>query len=232
MHARKLLSAMAGFALLIAILLSVIDGLSFRRSFYEYEYEKNSTAEYIGMSEESLMDATDALLDYLHGLRDDIKVTAAVNGYVREVYDTRETLHMVDVRNLYRNAILARNLMLTGGLLVFIVLIWRHINEAAELLFSGFTNGLIITAVCVACLLGYALVDFNSFWMNFHYVFFDNDLFLLDPNVSIMINMFPETFFFDLVIRIIAVFSFLLALIFGILLFLRKREKSAAYRSV
>ena len=47
-----------------------------------------------------------------------------------------------------------------------------------------------------------------------------------------MINMFPETFFFDLVIRIIAVFSFLLALIFGILLFLRKREKSAAYRSV
>ena len=35
---------------------------------------------------------------------------------------------------------------------------------------------------------------------------FDNDLFLLDPASSIMINMFPESFFFDLVLLIIVSF--------------------------
>lgn len=49
----------------------------------------------------------------------------------------------------------------------------------------------------------WALADFNAFWTNFHLFFFDNDLWLLDPRTSIMINLFPGSFFFDLVIEII-----------------------------
>jgi uncharacterized membrane protein len=60
--------------------------------------------------------------------------------------------------------------------------------------------------------------------MNFHYVFFDNDLFLLNPNVSIMINMFPESFFFDIVAAIIIVFAICIGLCAYGLRFAAKKE--------
>ena len=47
------------------------------------------------------MNATNTLLDYMQDKRDDIKVIEVVNGSEREIFDERETLHMVDVKNLY-----------------------------------------------------------------------------------------------------------------------------------
>ena len=52
----------------------------------------------------------------------------------------------------------------------------------------------------------WAYVDFNAFWTMFHEILFTNDLWLLDPRVSIMINMFPEEFWFGMVIRIALTF--------------------------
>jgi TIGR01906 family protein len=66
-------------------------------------------------------------------------------------------------------------------------------------------------------------VDFNGFWMNFHYIFFDNDLFLLDPNVSIMINMFPSNFFFAVVFGIIVLFISMIVLLKILLVLLKHR---------
>ena len=48
----------------------------------------------------------------------------------------------------------------------------------------------------------FAALDFNTFWTNFHRVFFTNDLWLLDPRTDILIQMVPGQFFFDLVMRI------------------------------
>jgi integral membrane protein (TIGR01906 family) len=52
----------------------------------------------------------------------------------------------------------------------------------------------------------WAAADFNSFWINFHHVFFRNDLWVLDPAVSRMIRMFEQSFFFDMVALILALF--------------------------
>ncbi len=58
-------------------------------------------------------------------------------------------------------------------------------------------SGAVVGAVAV-----WAAVDFNAFWINFHKLFFTNDLWLLDPAKSVLINMVPSQFFFDLVMRI------------------------------
>ncbi len=220
MKKTEILSGAAFFLILTAILITVIDICAFRRSFYVDEYTKNNTAEYIRMSEEDLMASTDALLDYLRGKRDDIVVNATVNGVEREVFDERETLHMVDVRNLYQNAMTARTVMFIAGAALLAWLIAKHREMPYHIVSTGFRTGMQILAFVVSAILIYALADFNQFWMQFHYLFFDNDLFLLDPRVSIMINMFPETFFSDLVMQIILVFFAILAvlavLIFGI----------------
>ena len=55
-------------------------------------------------------------------------------------------------------------------------------------------------------------MDFNSFWINFHYIFFTNELFFLDPNKDILIQIVPERFIFDLVFIIVITIIFILVL--------------------
>ena len=105
MKLNKIVGTIAMTLLALSLLLTVIDYFCFDRSFYKNQYLKNNTTAYTNMNEEDLMKATDTLLDYLRDLRDDIKVEGIVNGAVREIYDERETLHMVDVKALYLNVI-------------------------------------------------------------------------------------------------------------------------------
>ena len=69
----------------------------------------------------------------------------------------------------------------------------------------------------------FALIDFDSFWRNFHEIFFTNDLWLLDPRTDILIMMVPLQFFYDLVMRIVITFVLLFGLFTtGIYYFKRK----------
>jgi integral membrane protein (TIGR01906 family) len=206
MRMRRFLSTLAWLAILISILLSIIFALAFDRGFYQAEYQKYDQAETIRMRDEDLMKATDTLLDYLEDQRDDILVEAEVNGVNREVFNERETLHMVDVKNLYQNALKARWILLGGGLILMIVLMVRKGEEKIPVFKDGFRCALGLLVLFLAFIGIWAIADFDAFWVDFHYLFFDNDLFFLDPAVSIMINMFPGNFFFDLVIRIIVVY--------------------------
>lgn len=203
---KKTCAIVASACFLVFTLLTLVDVLCFIHPFYAYEYEKNDQAEVIGMSDEALMKSTDALLDYLKEKREDISVMAEVNGEKREVFTERETLHMVDVRSLYEHAMLARNICGIVSLVLFTGIVFLCKKDRYEVLKDGFENGLFMIGSCVVCILVWAVADFNNFWMDFHYLFFDNDLFLLDPANSIMINMFPESFFFDLVLLIIVSF--------------------------
>lgn len=229
MKISKLLSAIAGFLFFTALLLTVIDFCCFRRSFYEYEYDKGTQEADTGMNREDLMAATDTLLDYLQDKRDDIVVEATVNGVQREVYNERETLHMVDVKNLYQNAVKARNYMVIGTLILLAGAIALS-KDVMSVLRDACHKGLLLLAGVVIFCLAYALIDFNDFWIRFHYVFFDNDLFFLDPNTSLMINMMTEQLFFDLVMRIIVLFTIISALILVMLHFVK--GKSHAERGI
>ncbi len=225
MNNKKILSYFAGFFLLAAILLTVIDVCAFNKEFYKYEYARDHQAEKIGMSDEGLTGATDALLDYLQDHRDDIVFVTEVNGVEREVFNERETLHMVDVKALYQKALTARLILLVAAFALYGCLFVTDKNNRLKTLQNSLLGGGGMLAILIGFISIYAAVDFYSFWMNFHYLFFDNDLFLLDPNTSIMINMFPQNLFSDMVFLMIAVFAVILALIAVIIFFLGKRGK-------
>ena len=218
----EILAFCTGLALSVAVMLTVIDLVCFFKPFYTYEYKAGHQAEKIGMSEEGLQEATDTLLDYLQDRRDDIIVETEVNGMMREVYDMRETLHMVDVKNLYQGALKVRGILALCGCVLLGVLVYFRRGETFGIMKRGYTRALGFLFLFLAFAVIYAAVDFNSFWMRFHYIFFDNDLFLLDPNVSIMINMFPERFFFDMVMAIVCGFAVSLG---GIWVLLRAADR-------
>lgn len=222
MKIADILSAIAGFLLSAAIIATVIDVVSFDRSFYEAEYRKNDTVSYTGMSAEDNLRATDTLLDYLQDKRQDIVCTAVVSGTEREVFNERETLHMVDVKALYQNAIRVRNGCVITAVILLVLSVLNGNKSFFSVLRSGWKNGILLTAAVILFIAIWALADFNQFWTNFHLLFFDNDLWLLDPNTSIMINLFPGSFFFDLVTRIIAWVVGIHVVISGILFGTRK----------
>ena len=67
--------------------------------------------------------------------------------------------------------------------------------------------------------------DFTKYFTIFHEIFFDNDLWLLDPSTDLLIRMLPEGFFMDMVIRIGIIFLVLmfLVLIISILMLIGRK---------
>ena len=224
MKMRRFLVSAAFFLLSVAILLTVVDICCFNRGFYRREYERDLTYEKIGMSEEDLMAATDTLLGYLKDDRDDIVIRCTVNGADRAVFNERETAHMVDVKDLYQNALLCRNIFFAVSLAILALAWYRDKKEFPRLVRSGFRSGLMFMMIFVFFIGIWVVTDFDAFWTNIHHVFFRNDLWLLDPATSIMINMFPSIFFDDLVVRILTFFIAAVALLAGIIYLPKRRS--------
>ncbi len=227
MNKSKPLLTIGSFCLILSIMLSVIDFWCFYMPFYESEYKKNNTTQATGMKESDLLKTTEVLFDYLKDNRDDLIIRVQVNGYAREVFDRRETLHMKDVKKLYLDAMKVRNILFLAGVALLMAGVLLDRRHALFNLITGYELGVIIFVVFVSCLLFYALLDFNAFWIQFHEIFFDNDLYLLDPNTEILINMVPENFFFDLVMRIILSFISLIAVVYLAMKQFQRRFRNA-----
>lgn len=213
-----------GWMLLIAaVFLTLVDVCCFDRSFYVKEYEKNGPAEVIGISDEQLIMVTEHLLGYLEDTEEVLKIDAEIGGVVRNVFDERDTMHMVDVKVLYQNAMLVRNVTLILALVIFGYNISHMKQDVVASFAVSFYKALgAFMMICVAVLIG-AAVDFDAMWRFFHTIFFSNDLWLLDPNVSVLINMVPLQFFFDLVTKVVVLFIAFLAVCSTIFLFVVRK---------
>lgn len=220
------LSTFFGFLLILVLLLTSVDIFSFDRGFYQDQYEKLDVALNIGVSEQDITKATDVLLDYLQGKRDDMDVIVTIDGELEPMFNQREIDHMVDVVVLYDNAMLVRNLSLILSLAILLMLGVMYRKKALRLLARGIQNASVVFGVILAFLATYALVDFYGFWTQFHHVFFTNDLWLLDPNTDNLILMVPGEFFFALVFRIVGGFVAALIVV-NVLAFIVQRKKES-----
>ena len=191
----------------VAVLLWSVIGVSQSRSFYDKQYQTNGTAAHIGIAHEDLMEVTDNLLSYMLNQRENLNMQYEVKGKTREIFDQREKFHMVDVVNLYMGVVyiaVAATVAVGAGLFWLVKKDgWSLVRKTLDKKYLWSAIGLAV----VAAVFGFAIVNnFDAFWRKFHYLFFTNDLWLLDPKISIMINMFPLEFFYAMCERILIVF--------------------------
>lgn len=199
-------SVVATVLAVAAFAVGSIQIFSFQGQFYAEEYAKYGTASYVGVTQQELTGATDVLLSYIQDKRGDLDFTANIDGGERQYYNMREKAHMVDVKNLYLSAV---NVEVYGGIAaaaLFALCFIIYKKRALKSVLLGLYRTCYVILGAFAILAVWAAIDFNSFWTDFHLVFFRNDLWLLDPNTSLMIRMFESGFFFDLVIMILALF--------------------------
>ncbi|MGE5495022.1 MAG: TIGR01906 family membrane protein [Burkholderiales bacterium] len=227
--------AVLGSAMLIVALLIVsIEMFALNPGFYESEYKKLDTAQSIGMSDDDLKVVTKNFIDYVTGARENLDMRAEIHGQQREVFiDKTERDHMVDVKALYLGARGVRTISFIGAAVFIILAFVLGGKYAVKRLCTSFLRVSGVFVILVAALGIYAAADFTSFWTTFHRVFFTNDLWILDPSKSILIQMVPEQFFSDLVTRIIirfvSIFAALnIAAAFGSYIISKNDSKKAA----
>lgn len=198
-------AVLAGLFIVISIFGEVLSFCCLDEEFFISEYEKMDTAEQMGMSHEELMASTNVLLDYLKDKRDDIKIEVTVNGEKVQMFDERETLHMVDVKALYQKAILVPRILGLLGIAIMAAFLIKRDRAKRHRALRNYHVGNAVFLGIIAILGIYAIIDFSNFWTNFHLLFFDNDLWLLYPDER-LIQMVPQQFFSDLVARIVGIF--------------------------
>ena len=191
----------------VALLLLSVVGVSQFRPFFAKQYDKLGTAEYIGIAQEDLMSVTDGLLSYMAGGRENLDMQYEVKGEMRKIFDEREKLHMIDVKNLYMGVIYIGAGLFVSAAAMLWYLIKKDGAKTARATLNRKYKFAAMGLVAVIGAVGVMIVtNFQTFWINFHKVFFTNDLWLLDPDISIMINMFPLEFFYAICIAVIGVF--------------------------
>lgn len=206
-------------------------------SFYQKEYEKYNVLanlpEGVPMTgENSLMTVTEHMMKYLIGDKDtpDLQIQIETADGLRDFFCERDLLHMYDCKVLVRKAVQLRYICIM--LVIFLLVYGRFaiVRETKAWLRATGKGLLIGSAVffgLAALLAVYMLANFSTAFVRFHLIFFDNDLWLLDPAESLLINILPEEFFFDVVKQFFLIFIPAVAVFLGISFFINHKYKNA-----
>lgn len=203
----NILGLLSAIAMLLILIISSFEIAAYSDyGWYEKEYEKYQVLADLEMEMPDVMEVTEEMMSYLRGNREDLVVHTIVDGKKQEFFNDREKAHMVDVRNLFVGGVRLRRgavvlFLLTVGLILATKGDWKQVLPRTFLIGTG-----VIFAATIG--LG-ALVstNFNKYFTLFHEIFFDNDLWLLDPSTDLLIRLLPEGFFYDMVTRIGITFS-------------------------
>ncbi|NDL67625.1 TIGR01906 family membrane protein [Anaerotalea alkaliphila] len=191
--------------LLVALLFHAVQLVAFNMEYFSWHYRTYDIMADTGMAYPELMESTREMLSYLLGDREDLVMEVVVGGELQEVFGEREKAHMVDVRQLVLQGRGFRDLGTALFLFYSGLLFWKR-RECFLLLLASvkrvFAGGILAMAV-VGGLLAW---NFERWFVLFHEVFFDNDLWLLDPATDVLINMVPEVFFFNTSMLILLAF--------------------------
>ncbi|MBA4688110.1 TIGR01906 family membrane protein [Candidatus Galacturonibacter soehngenii] len=180
--------------------------------FYEREYSKYNVLDDVKMEMEDVLYVTDEMMDYLIDKRSDLVIETKVDGQAREFFNEREKLHMEDVKRLFLQGLLLRNI---AGILTILAIIGLVLlkTDLKKVLPKAFIIATIVVGILSTIFAFYVANHFAEVFVQFHLIFFDNDLWLLNPETDLMINILPEGFFFDTVKAIGATFGVLLGVL-------------------
>ena len=229
------LGVLCAFCLMIIFLITSVEAVAYwTPGYYEHEYSKYNVTEAVRMEMDDLLEVTDEMMAYLRGNREDLHVDTIVNGEPREFFNAREIAHMEDVQGLFLGGLWLRRIGLMFTLAFAALLyFWKRGRKDRSAYLARAVPGSLCAGTGVffaACLALAAVIstDFSRYFVVFHHIFFDNGLWILDPDTDMLINIVPEAFFMDTALRIAIVFAIFVTIFFGACLFLWLKGRKAA----
>lgn len=230
----KLLQRLPGivgaFCLMIVFLITSVEAVTYwTPGYYEHEYEKYNVTAAVRMEMDDLLQVTDEMMDYLRGDRDDLHVMTVVDGSPREFFNAREIAHMEDVRGLFLGAITLRRVCLAAAAVCVLLMaaLKADLKRTLPRMLCVGTGLFFLLAAGIGLLIA---SDFSRYFVVFHHIFFDNDLWILNPATDLLINIVPEPFFADTALRIGLTFGGAVLVFFAVCLYFSLRKPAGDSR--
>ena len=225
-YIHRLAGVFMAFCLMILLFVTSVEAVVYwTPGYFEKEYTKYQVLDDLPpMTMEDLLDVTDQMMAYLRGDRADLHVMTVMGGQEREFFNAREIAHMEDVRGLFLAAISIRRICL---LLCAAVLLFMAVSKAdfKRVLPPSLCLGTGLFFGVIAALTAVISTDFTKYFIMVHHIFFNNDLWILDPATDMLINIVPEGFFMDTAGRIAFTFGSLSLILFAVCLTLTIKNK-------
>ena len=219
-----------GFSIIAALLITSFEIAMYSDfSVYQEENEKYDVLSDLDMTMDDVMYVTHEMMDYLRGNGDTLSVITTVEGREQDFFNEQDRFHMAEVRDLFIGGL---NIRLGACAAVVLCIVFLLISRAdiKKIIPRSYWIALGITGIAVALIGIAAVVDFNAVFVQFHHIFFDNDLWIFDPAEDYMIRMLPEGLFYDMVMRIGAIFvgGLAVVLVLSFIPQIMKRRKKLA----
>ncbi len=178
-----------------AITLGVSD-----ETYYDQAFKTLHSREKVRLSSEDFERVKQSIMAYVNLKSEQLSVTVTIDGQKMDFFNEKERAHMVDVLKLFKlnRAVQWSSLAILGILLSLNALKWH----SKALLRDGFLWAAFYLIGFLAWLLWLSRHDFTQVFIQFHEIFFTNQLWLLDPDTDRMIVLLEEAFFSGMAIRI------------------------------
>lgn len=186
----RILAVVLGLVLFIFFLLNALEYIAYDLDYY-HDYQVEHEIDFAtGQSQEYLNQVSEDIVQYLQNGEESL---------MRRHFSENEVVHMVDVFYLFELERLVK--ILSFIILVLIVaygIVKRNLLYLLKI--AGITIGILVLIVVFIAL--FASLYWREAFTIFHQIFFTNDLWLMDPQTDLMIQMMPSSFFMGMGIRI------------------------------
>ena len=185
-------------------------------SFYKFEFNKNNTALKTGINENDLFLVVDNIQDFFKEKSNEkINMVVYISGIKKNLFNSKEIQHMIDVKNLILNIKLFNYLLWFTALILLLIKISLSKEKKLISLLSITRSYFIYSVAILISTLILIALSFRWIFYFFHIISFDNNLWILDPRTDYLIKIFEEVFFMDA-----AIFIGILTLFSSIIIFL------------
>jgi len=185
----------------VLIISSTVNALVGSFELYKYGFQKYKISAVTGINDEQLKQAGKKLIDYLNDRTDSPQIIVTNGKSNFNLYNDIELTHLGDVRDIIQLFKILQIVSIAALILAGILL---YARAGIQKILGGIQLGSILTIAVTVVLISWALIDFQSLFYLFHMVSFSNDLWILDPSKDYLIMMFPQEFFNDAALFMIA----------------------------
>ncbi len=233
----RIAAFICGLCLIFILLITATQAVCYWiPGWWSREYTKYDTPSKVNgeMSLDDAVKVTEDMLEYCIGRLDTLdNSTAVIDGVEQPFFTDREKSHLYDCRVLFGKAIRARAIALLF-LVAFSVYLYVHLGKggAAALLAKGYLKAIAFTAAAAVIIGILCVIDFTAVFTEFHHIFFDNDLWILDPAKDNLINIMQEDVFFDAAKWIAGIWLAVCAIIAVDAVFIIRRPQPALEKNI
>ncbi|UCE98209.1 MAG: TIGR01906 family membrane protein [Dehalococcoidia bacterium] len=164
---------------------------------YEYGFDKYDVAKTTNLADIELGKAARGLINYFNSNEDIIDIIVFKDNQPFTLFNQKEVAHLKDVKGLIWVDYWVLVGTSTFALVYIVVVLYLRLDEYRRQLASALIKGSGLTVIFMLLLGLVVLLDFDSFFLQFHLISFTNELWQLDPTKDYLIMLFPQGFWYD-----------------------------------